>query len=179
MKNAGEHMLGKHFHGTKSRNDQLFADLMMSYHNELYRTAWRYLKNEHDALDALQEVGYRAFRNFHKVKNPQYVKTWMIRIMINYCLDEMKRRKRVVPVGSLSEETDQNCDCAVSLDIERYVQSLDEKYQLIIVLKYYHQYTLSEIAENLEIPLGTVKTRLNHSLELLRNQMQKEEDNDD
>lgn len=175
MKNAGEPMPGNYFHRNKKQNDEAFSELMVSYHKELYRTAWRYLKNEHDALDALQEVGYRAYKNFHKVKNPQYVKTWMIRIMINYCLNEMNRRKRVIPVDSLSEKQGRDQDRAISLDVERYVQSLDEKYQLIIVLKYYHQYTLSEIAENLEIPIGTVKTRLNHGLGLLRNKMQKEE----
>ncbi|MDN3954526.1 RNA polymerase sigma factor [Sporolactobacillus laevolacticus] len=167
---------GNFFNRVKKRDDQLFTDLMASCHNELYRLAWHYLKNEHDALDALQEVSCRVYKHFHKVENPKYVKTWMIRIMINYCLDELKRQKKAMSVDSVPDRFETPPDQAAKLDIEQLVHGLDEKYQLIILLKYYHQYTLSEIAENLDIPLGTVKTRLNHGLERLRKQLDREEE---
>lgn len=164
----------KLFKKARKRDAAAFAELMASYQALLYKTAWRYLRDEQDALDALQEVSYRAFKNIHKVKQPEYVKTWLVRIMINYCLDEIKRKQRSVPVETFYEESPQeDPDTAQKLDIEQHIQDLDEKYQLIIVLKYYHQYTLKEIAESLEMPIGTVKTRLNRALELLRIDMGK------
>jgi RNA polymerase sigma-70 factor (ECF subfamily) len=155
------------FSNEKKREAQ-FTELLTSCRSELYRTAWRYLKNEHDALDALQEVSCRAYTQFHKVKKLNYARTWMIRIMINYCLDELHRRKRFIPVDSIPDQSGVIRDQASKLDIETLVHQLRANDQLIIILKYYHQYTLSEIAESLDLPLGTVKTRLNHGLEQLR-----------
>lgn len=160
------------FKKARKRDSKAFSEIMTSYQDQLYKTAWRYLREEQDALDAVQEVSYRAFKNIHKVKQPEYVKTWLIRIMINYCLDEIRRKKRTVPVADVYEDLkEEDQDATTKLDIENHLQKLNGNYQLIIVLKYYHQYTLTEIAESLDMPLGTVKTRLNRALERLREQM--------
>lgn len=162
------------FKKARKRNSKAFLEMMTSYQDQLYKTAWRYLRDEQDALDAVQEISYRAYKNIHKVKQPKYVKTWLIRIMINYCLDEINRKKKTVQVAAIYEDfKEEDKDAATKLDIENILQKLDEKYQLIITLKYYHQYTLTEIAESLDMPLGTVKTRLNRALEMLRLQMEK------
>ncbi|MCO7125412.1 sigma-70 family RNA polymerase sigma factor [Sporolactobacillus shoreicorticis] len=158
----------------KKREEQ-FTKLLTSCHSELYRTAWRYLKNEQDALDALQEVVCRTYTHFHKIKKTNYARTWMIRIMINYCLDELRRRKRFIPVDSIPDQTGDVRDPAASLDFEILVHQLSVNDQIIIILKYNHQYTLSEIAEGLDLPLGTVKTRLNHGLTQLRRYLAGEE----
>lgn len=116
-------MSGNFFNRVKKRDDQLFTDLMASCQSELYRLAWRYLKNEHDALDALQEVSCRVYKHFYKVENPKYVKTWMIRIMINYCLDELKRQKKAMPVDSVPDRFETPPDQAANSMIpDRKVQ---------------------------------------------------------
>jgi RNA polymerase sigma-70 factor (ECF subfamily) len=60
----------------------------------MYKIAYSYFGNEQDALEAIQETTCRAYNNFHKLKQPQYFKTWLIRILINYCIDEKKRMKK-------------------------------------------------------------------------------------
>ena len=77
-------------------DQEAFLALMHSYEEALYRAAISYLKNEGDALEAIQEVTYRAYRSIKTVKEPAYFKTWLIRIMMNYCQDVIKKSKREV-----------------------------------------------------------------------------------
>ncbi|MFX3616290.1 MAG: sigma-70 family RNA polymerase sigma factor [Sporolactobacillus sp.] len=157
--------------------EQEMTEILLANRSELYRTAWRYLRNEQDTLEALQEVSYRAYKNLRTIRDPRYIKTWVIRILIHYCLDELKRRKRTIPVDTFPGESMSSSPLGTDdkLYLENKLHHLDEKYQLILVLKYYHQYTLTEIASSLKIPLGTVKTRLNHGLRLLREQIERED----
>lgn len=152
--------------------------LIVSYHDELYRIAFLYLRNEIDALEALQETSYRAFKNFHTVRDPRYIKTWTIRILIHYCLDELRVRKKVTTLAQFPERADPSPNLDQKMDIEARVHRLDENYQIIVILKYYYQYTLAEIAAQLHRPLGTVKTQLRSALQQLRQHFDKEGDNE-
>ena len=70
-------------------DDNAFLQVIDAYKIDLYKTALAYLRNEEDALEAIQEVTYRAYQNISNVRNKQYIKTWLIRIMINYCNDQL------------------------------------------------------------------------------------------
>lgn len=74
-------------------NDDAFVKLIGRYKLDLYRTALSYLRNEEEALEAIQEVTYRAYKNIGTVRDAQFVKTWLIRIMINYCIDQLNMKK--------------------------------------------------------------------------------------
>ena len=65
--------------------------LLQIYEGAMYKVAFSYLKNEHDAYDALSEMTIQALKNMDKVKSPEYLKTWLVRIVINTCL-QMKRK---------------------------------------------------------------------------------------
>ncbi|WP_432352902.1 sigma factor [Sporosarcina sp. A2] len=75
-------------------DEAAFLAFMRQHKEDLLRTALAFLKNEHDALEALHEVTVRAYNKIHTVKEPAYAKTWLIRIMMNYCQDQLKRQKR-------------------------------------------------------------------------------------
>ncbi|WP_019415887.1 sigma factor, partial [Paenisporosarcina sp. TG20] len=75
-------------------DDGSFLIVMHNQKEALYRTALAFLKNEHDALEAIQEITYRAYKKIHTVKEPTYMKTWLTRIMMNYCQDQLKKQKR-------------------------------------------------------------------------------------
>lgn len=156
------------FKRVRQRNEDAFLDMLQIYRDQLFKTAITYLKNETDALEAIQEVSYRAYKHIHKVTHPKYMKTWLIRIMMNYCLDELKQRQRMSPVATFFEQSTFDEDSIAKIDIQERIERLKKRYQIIVILKYYHQYTLTEIAESLNLPLGTVKTRLNKALGLLR-----------
>src|SRR5690554_1446413 len=82
---------------------EAFVSLMELHKTSLYRTAFAFLKSEHASVEAVQEVTARAFRNIRRLKEPAYAKTWLTRIMINYCQDELKKRRRE-PVTDLIPE---------------------------------------------------------------------------
>ena len=68
-------------------NDKAFLKLFQKYEEDIYRMAYVYVKNENDALDVVQEVAYRSFKKIDTLKNPEYLKTWLIKIAINCSLN--------------------------------------------------------------------------------------------
>ncbi|WP_274363764.1 sigma-70 family RNA polymerase sigma factor [Paenibacillus thermotolerans] len=155
----------------KNGNEESFFALMQVHKERLYRIAYAYLKNEHDALEAVQETAYRAWKTFGKLRSPQYVSTWLIRILLNCCGDEWKRRKRYAPVTDMPERFEPDpklTDAVTRVQLAEALERLDPKLKQIIILKYYEDMTLTEIAETLDRPVGTVKTWLNKSLTLLK-----------
>jgi RNA polymerase sigma-70 factor (TIGR02954 family) len=158
---------------------EAFYLLMQEHKVRLYRIAYSYLKNETDALEAIQEVTYRAYIKIKKLREPQFFGTWLTRIMINYCVDEVKKRKRMIPSemdlekheGIPAEGTGTSLN---KIGIETALEQMDPKYQTIIRLKYFHDETITSIAETLDKPVGTVKTWLNKALKQLRRQLERE-----
>ncbi|MBY0011007.1 sigma-70 family RNA polymerase sigma factor [Paenibacillus typhae] len=152
---------------------QAFISLVSGQKRILYGIAYSYFRSEADALEMLQEATYRAWSKRKSLKDPGKFAPWITRIMVNCCNDEMKRRKRLVPVKS----TDESGGVVMvmtsdrKLDMEQALDSVKLKYRQVLVLKYYRDMTLTEIAEVLDKPEGTVKTWLNKGLKQLRNKM--------
>lgn len=148
-------------------DEDAFLQLIKMYKVDLYKTSFSYFRNEEEALEALQEVTYRAFKSIRRVKEPAYFKTWLIRIMINYCNDQLRKKKREV----LNEEylaSQGISETHEGLEIEEALLGLDRRSREIITLKYFHGLKIKEIAFAMECPEGTVKTWLHKALESLR-----------
>ncbi|MFJ5769440.1 sigma-70 family RNA polymerase sigma factor [Psychrobacillus sp. NPDC093180] len=148
------------------RDEQAFLQLIQLHKYALYRTALAFLKNEHEAIEAIQEVTFRAYQKIHTVKEPAYMKTWLIRIMINYCQDQLKKKKRFTS-GEMLGEIGNHSD-NLKLEIEEAIASLSKADQQLIYLKYYQDTKIKEIAALEKIPEGTVKSRLHKALKSLR-----------
>lgn len=148
-------------------NEEAFLALIHSYEDALYRTAISYLKNEGDALEAIQEVTYRAFKSIKTVKEPAYFKTWLIRIMMNYCQDVIKKSKREVLgerifcIQGMSEDF-------TFLEVEEALLSLSDYERELLHLKYFEDVKIKDIAVMWDTPEGTIKTRLHKALRALR-----------
>ncbi|HEY3363584.1 MAG TPA: sigma-70 family RNA polymerase sigma factor [Symbiobacteriaceae bacterium] len=143
----------------------------------LYRTAWAILGNEADAGDALQEATIRAYRAFEQLKGgAQAFPFWMRRILVNTCTQILRKRMRVIPVErpeDLSEEqTTPEADIPLGSEVWEAVRTLDERFRAVVVLRFLNDMSLEEIATALDIPLGTVKSRLHTALKTLRSQLQ-------
>ena len=147
-------------------DDDAFLALMQYHKEALLRTAIAFLKNEPDALEALQEVTYRAYKKIHSVREAAYVKTWLIRIMMNYCQDQLKRGKRYVTTGEVDETIGKGDD--YRLELAEALATLKPDEQQLIYLKYFQDVKIKEIAELSSIPEGTVKSRLHKILKSLR-----------
>lgn len=157
-------------------DDQAFLQIMQLYKDTLYRTAFAFLKNEHDALEAIQEVTFRAYQKIHTVKEPSYMKTWLVRIMMNYCQDQLKRRKRyssseILQEIGFSEDT-------THIEMNEAIASLSSVEQQLIFLKYFQNTKIKEIAELEKIPEGTVKSRLHKALKSLKDFLSEKGDAD-
>ncbi len=126
-----------------------------------------YLKNEHDSLEAIQEVAYRSWKGISSVKSPEYFSTWLMKIMMNYCVDELNRKKRIIVQDEFSDVTSME-DIHTHEELEEAIDTLDGKCKQVIILKYFHDLRISDIAIMLECPEGTIKTWLNKALMELR-----------
>ena len=157
-------------------DDQAFLQVMQLYKDTLYRTAFAFLKNEHDALEAIQEVTFRAYQKIHTVKEPSYMKTWLVRIMMNYCQDQLKKRKRYSS-SEILQEIGFNED-TTQLEINEAIASLSCVEQQLIFLKYFQNTKIKEIAELEKIPEGTVKSRLHKALKSLKDFLSEKGDAD-
>lgn len=156
------------------RGDQeAFLTLMNTCKIDLFRTALSFLKNDTEAVEAVQEVTYRAYKHIKKLKEPAYFKTWLMRIMINYCQDQLKKQKRV-----MSDEVFLQAlaiqESTTRLELEDAIAGLDDRSREVIMLKYFHDLKIKDIAVVMQCPEGTVKTWLNKALKALRQQLSEE-----
>lgn len=152
-------------------NDQAFLQLMKLYKIDLYKTALSFLRNEEEAIEAIQEVTYRAYKSIRTVKDVSYFKTWLVRIMINYCNDQLKKKKRVIlneeilHIQGVTEDHQR-------MELKDAMMGLDERSREILTLKYFHDMKIKEIASTMQCPEGTVKTWLNKALSALREKLE-------
>lgn len=154
----------------KKGDDGAFYEVMQMHKVRLLKIALSYLRNEGEALEALQEVTFRAYQSINKVKEPEYFSTWLIRIMLNYCHDQQKKKKRVA-YTNVDKNMAEIVDYSNGLVIEEALQKIDSDCREVIILKYYHDLRIKDIAEILEKPESTIKTWLYKGLGALRQQL--------
>lgn len=156
-------------------DDEAFFSLVSAEKERLYKIAYSYLRNEEEALDALQETTCRAYGKLRTLKEPRYFATWLIRILIHYCIDEQKRKRKTFSNIRQPEQFQQHQSSVDDrMELEKAIEKLEPRYRHVIILKYYQDMTLTEIARLLEKPEGTVKTWLHKALEQLRAQIGRE-----
>ncbi|WP_409345744.1 sigma-70 family RNA polymerase sigma factor [Paenibacillus sp. MBLB4367] len=165
----------------KENDETAFFRLMELHREQAYRIAFAYLRNEQEALDAVQETTFRAYRQLAKLKEPQYFTTWLIRILLNYCHDQAKKRRRWHPFSRIESEqavAARPIDREAKIDIDIAMNRLKPKYKQVVILKYFEDLTVAEVARVIGRPEGTVKTRLHQALSQLRVLLGKEEEHD-
>lgn len=142
---------------------QAIISLIEQDEEVLYPIAYTYMKNEQDALDVMQDLTYKALKKMHTVKQPEFARTWLVRVLINCCNDMIKKRIQTIPIeeSNLSETP-------IYSDISRLLNELTLTEQQLVYAKYFQQLQNNEIAELQNIPEGTVKSRLHAVLKKLR-----------
>ncbi len=149
-----------------------FAARAEKLKGRLYRTALLYLGGEHAALDAVDEAVYKGLVACGTLREPDYFDTWLTRILINVCNTELRRRRREQTVEELPETAAEAFD---ALPLKEAVRRLPRELRAVIVLRYFSGYTLTETAQALELPVGTVSTRQRRALALLRLELTEQE----
>lgn len=165
-----------------------FADIVNLYQHKLYQICYRMLGNKQEAEDIAQEAFVRAYTNLHTFDQKRKFSTWLFRIATNLCIDRIRKKKpdyyldaevagtegldmysQIAADEQLPEEQLEQLEMQERIQYE--ISRLPEKYRSVIVLKYIEELSLQEIGEILDMPLGTVKTRIHRGREALRKQL--------
>lgn len=151
---------------------EAFIKLMEKYTQDMYKVAKSRLNSEEDIGDAIQETILSAYKNICVLKNTNYFKTWLIRILINKCNDIIANNKNIVYVeeyyeNSIKDEISQD-KFENNITFKEVLENLSEAYRTVVVLYYVNGFNTREISEILNEKEGTIKSRLSRAREKLR-----------
>ena len=159
-----------------------FDRLFYKYRDKIYRTAFRMINNQEDALDLTQEIFLKAYKNISKYNFKSEFSTWLYRLAINLCIDELRKRKNSneVLMDSIPENliySDTPEDIILSEEQESLIwKALDllkEKERVVIVLREMEGLSYEEIANTLKCSMGRVKSRIHESREKFKKALEK------
>ncbi len=169
----------------KKNDKNAFAELFKFYQNYLFKICFSYVHNEQEALDLMQEIFIKLYKNIDKYDERYPFHPWIRRITVNTCINEKRKRSPIlVPLSTDDESMNIEDQLAAEQDIEQEVEShdmariikehidcLQEKQRMVIILRYYEDLSYEEIAELLHMPLGTVKTNLYRAKNALKDRL--------
>ncbi|MED0978534.1 sigma-70 family RNA polymerase sigma factor [Bacillus paramycoides] len=157
----------------KKGDHEAFMALIHTEKVKMYRIAKAMLHDETNIEDAMQATILKAYENIKKLKKEEFFQTWLIRILINECNNIIRSYRKVIVI----EDYDSNMvafDRYEDIDLCNAIQALTEELRAVTVLYYYEDMNQESIAALLEIPKGTVKSRLSRAREQLEERLKME-----
>jgi RNA polymerase sigma-70 factor (ECF subfamily) len=139
---------------------QAFGELVKRYQSFVFRQAYAYLRDNESAKDAAQEVFVKAYEGLPYLSNTLIFKSWLYQICKNHCLNLLRRKKIEYEYELNANSNNSQNDIALENLLQRLIDSLEEDYREVIILRYYQQLKYEEIAVILGIPQSSVKIRL-------------------
>ncbi len=166
----------------QAQDRDAFASLFQLYKNLVYKTAYLMLRDRDEADDALQEIFVRVHREIQTYDpNKGAFTTWLHRVTMNHSLNHLRGAKRAaraaqvpldvaasIPAPGIAHPADQDV-------LRQAVDQLSDKQRAVVVLRYFLELSYDEIAQVLDIPLGTVKSRLTLALATLRRALEEDQ----
>lgn len=178
----------------KDGDQKAYAELMQRYKDSIYFMALKMVNNKDDAMDLTVETFGKAFENLEKYKPDFAFSTWLFRIATNNCIDFIrKKRLNVVSLNSLTDQEGEERQFEVRSEslnpeessikkqenekLKNIVEQLPARYRTLITLRYFEEQSYEEIAQQLDLPLGTVKAQLFRARDLMSNIMKRKKSN--
>lgn len=171
----------------KKGNREAFDKLFEMYQQQVINIAYSMLSDREDALDAAQEVFVRVYRNIKSFKEQSSFTTWLYRITSNVCSDMLRKRQRSAKVISINQMSDENKDIDIPDTsptpednvfmnerqrlVRQAIDELREEYRVVITLCDIEDMNYDDIAEMLNLPKGTVKSRINRARAALKKKL--------
>jgi len=150
-------------------NAEAYGQLIENHKDYLYRTAYLYTKNEQAALDAVGDCILSGFQSIKTLREPAYFKTWLTRILLNVANDSFRKGKNLILTNEIEKAGfEKDISIEERLDLYQAIENLPEKYRSVIILKYFNELKVSEIAYTMDIPEGSVKAYLARARKDLR-----------
>ena len=167
-------------------DQQAYADLMKNYRDSLYFMLLKMTNNPHDAEDLTIEAFGKAFKKLHQYTPDYAFSTWLFKIASNNCIDFIRKKKKYtfsidqnfdddekgtelagkIPSETLDPEEEMVKKQKIKL-MHEVVEKLKPHYRTLIELRYFKEFSYDEIAQELNLPLGTVKAQLFRAREFL------------
>lgn len=186
--NKMDALVNKRIEQVLKGDQSAYADIVNLYQHKLYQVCYRMLNNKQESEDIAQEAFIRAYINLHTFDQKRKFSTWIYRIATNLCIDRIRKKKpdyyldaevagtdgldmysKIASTEQLPEQQLEQMELQERIQYE--ISRLPEKYRSVIVLKYIEELSLQDISEILDMPLGTVKTRIHRGREALRKQL--------
>ena len=156
----------------KGISQEEFANFLQDNKDRFYRLSYSYVYNENEAMDILQDSIMRALQRLHTIRQPEYLKTWFYRVLVNESISYLRKRKKQSKCINLDDavlpgvwENDTGVD---SEWLMKKVEGLPPDLKTVIFLRFYEDMKLSEISEITKTNINTVKARLYRCLKMLR-----------
>ena len=147
-----------------------FSAKILAMERSLYRVAKSLLRNDEDCADAIQNAILKAYGKLHTLKNEEYFKTWVTRIVINESYAILRANKRLVSYEEYMSD-EQTVEEEEYSPVFEEISKMKEKYRIPFVLHYVEGYTTTEIAKMLGLSEGAVKTQLFRARNQLKTQL--------
>ncbi len=139
-----------------------FVSLITHYRQYMYATAMTVTRSEPDALDAIQDTVLTLWEKLDSLRDPEAFKTWMTRILVNFCRARLRERGMAIPLEEW-EEAGEPPNWDESMDVRRVLSLLSEEDRLILQLFYFEDMPTKEIAQALDLSPEAVRMRLTRS----------------
>ena len=169
----------------KAGSQKAYADLMQRYKDSIYFMSLKMVNNREDAMDITVETFAKAFEKLDKYQPEYAFSTWLFRVATNNCIDFLRKKKlNTVSIDGMADDEDDrplqvksdtlnpeesSIKKQDSEELKLLINSLPQRYRLLITLRYFDELSYEEISQQLSLPLGTVKAQLFRAKHLLGN----------
>ena len=161
----------------KEEKKDLLEKTSLEHQRMLYRIAFSIIKDEQLALDAVQETIVKAYSQIHQLRQPEYIKTWLVRICMNeangLCRKQITQRQRQTELQAYQGVTEDASPTEYS-DLFQAVMALEPKLRTVIVLRFFEELKFDEIAAMTQTNVNTIKSQVYKGLDLLKAQLKQE-----
>ena len=144
----------------KARNGNVdeIGNLLMENMKSMYRVAFSILKTEEEISDAISNTTVIVFEKIHTLKNAEFFKTWLIRILINECNKIHRQNKKIIYLENYNQTDLVYNDKYDDFGVRQAIKKLDEDLKTMVILYYFEDFNIKEISEIQKLPEGTVKS---------------------
>lgn len=150
----------------KHEKEELISRMLLDNYQKYYRLAYSYVHNEDDAMDIVQEGAYKAILHADALRKEEYAGTWIYRIMMNEAVNFVRKNRR--DYTEVEEDMATVEDRYQDFDLRKAIDALSEEERAIIILRFFEDLTIEQVAQVLQKNVSTVKSRLYRILDKLK-----------
>ncbi|MHC1684123.1 MAG: RNA polymerase sigma factor [Clostridiaceae bacterium] len=152
----------------KKGNNEAFARLIHRYKHSMYRIAKSIVNMQEDAEDIVSESIIKAYTKIHTLKRNDIFKSWIFKIVINESYQFIRKNSKVIALDDVNLSNQIYEDTYIDGELSNAINKLEENQRIVTILFYYEDMSLNDISKLIDVPVGTVKSRLSRAKDRLR-----------